>query len=86
MAREVTQFVGERSRADDARERDQRARLRPAGLDATLGADLNAQRRQKRKAQLQRFSGEGRKPRARPALAIEKLVEQKAKGHRGGGL
>src|SRR5581483_2768097 len=86
MAREVAQLIGKGARAADAAERNHRTRLGAARLDAAGGADLHAQRGKQRKAQLGRLAGKRHQPLARPALAVEKLVKQKAKGHRGGGL
>src|SRR5882672_5798991 len=83
---EVAQLIGELARARNTIQRNDRFRLGSARLDAAAGADGQAQRGKERRPQLGRAPGEALEALARPALAIQQLVQQKAKGHRGGGL
>src|SRR5689334_16748914 len=86
MAREVAHLIGERRGARNTVQRDEGAGLRTARLDAAVGADREALCRQQRQAHLDRLARERQEALERPALAREQLVEQKTKGHRGGGL
>src|SRR5262249_11360224 len=86
VARQEAQLIGERPRARDAGERNYRARRRAAGLHASVGCEPDAQRREQRQAQRPPPAGGRDEPPPRPPPPPPGGVEQKAKGHRGGGL
>jgi len=72
----------ERARA----ERDDKGRWRflfppgPGDRQAAVGRNVEAQRRQGRRAQFQRLPGEGRQPLARPRLGLEQMIQRGGDG------
>src|SRR5881394_199307 len=85
---------GAQERFFTARQREQRPGTEPQGetrrvaarLQAPALDDGHAHGRQRCGHQLHRFAGERREALARPRLRVEKAIDEKAKGHRGGGL
>src|SRR5262245_9497749 len=72
------------NRAGTHRQREVRrvaTRPQPAILE-----NRDAERRQRQRHELDRLAGEAREPLTRPGLGVEQAIDEKAKGHRGGGL